>query len=324
MATQHVAARRGSALLFAALSAVALITGGGHVQSARAAEPLEMTEVAPGIHVHHGVHQAWSAHNAGNVANLGFILGSRCVAVIDTGGSPALGERLLAALRRVTPLPVCYVINTHMHPDHVLGNVALAREVPRPEFVGHVRLGPSLSARAPYYLEAFRRESGQALAPETVVYPTQTVAESATLDLGGRTLQLKAWPTAHTDNDLTVYDVRTGTLFTGDLLFIDHLPVIDGQLRGWLKVIAEFKTLEVQRAVPGHGRTTTDLRRAIAPEETYLSTVLAEVRAAIKAGVPISRTLDELAGTGTAGWKLVDEFHRRNLTAAYAELEWED
>lgn len=52
--------------------------------------------------------------------------------------------------------------------------------------------------------------------------------------------------------------------------------------------------------------------------------MLGETRAAIKAGVPIQRALEQLGNTGTAGWQLVDAFHRRNLTAAYAELEWED
>jgi len=318
------AIRRCATVLRALFGAAMVLACGGPAPAAASADPLPMTEVAPGVHVHQGLHRAWSADDATDVGNLGFIVGTRCVAVIDTGGSPALGQRLRAALRRVTTLPVCYVINTHMHPDHVLGNAALASEVPRPEFVGHVRLAPSLSARAPYYLEAFRRESGQALAPDTVVYPTRTVAGELRLDLGDRKLQLKAWPTAHTDNDLTVLDERTGTLFTGDLLFIDHLPVIDGQLRGWLKVIGELEALDVRQAVPGHGNTTTDLRRALAPEKAYLSTVLQEVRAAIKADVPISLALDRLSGTGTAGWQLVEDFHRRNLTAAYAELEWED
>ena len=296
------------------------------VTPARAAgvEPLPTREIARGIHVHQGSHHAWSAHDGEDVANIGFIVGARCVAVIDTGGSPAVGARLKAAIERVTTLPVCYVINTHMHPDHVLGNAALTTGDPGQAFIAHVRLGPSLSARAPYYLEAFHRDGGAALAPDAVVYPTQTVTERTFIDLGDRKLELRAWPTAHTDNDLTVFDQETGTLFTGDLLFMGHLPVIDGQLRGWLHVIGELKALDVKRAVPGHGTVTDNLRQAIVPEETYLSTVLREVRAAIKAGVPIARTLDQLSATGTAGWQLADEFHRRNLTAAYAELEWED
>lgn len=311
-------------LLCAALAGAALATHAAAADAGPAVAPLPLVELAPGVHVHYGIHQPWSAHNAGNVANLGVVIGSRCAAVIDTGGSPSLGEQLRAAVGRLTRLPVCYVINTHVHPDHVLGNSAFAGGTTPAQIVGHARLGPSLAARAPYYLEAFRRESGTALPPETVVYPTRTVEDTLEIDLGERKLLLRAWPTAHTDNDLTVYDENTGTLFTGDLLFIDHLPVIDGQLRGWLKVIAALKLLAPKLAVPGHGRASADLRQAIAPQEAYLGAVLNQTRAAIAAGLPIQRALEQFDDSVTRGWQLADAFHRRNLTAAYAELEWEE
>ena len=79
------------------------------------------------------------------MANLGFVVGSRCVAVIDTGGTPAVGLALRAAVQRTTPLPVCYVINTHAHPDHMLGNIAFADAAePAPRFVASA----NYSARA--------------------------------------------------------------------------------------------------------------------------------------------------------------------------------
>src|SRR5437764_213059 len=83
------------------------------------------------------------------VANVGFVIGSRCVAVIDTGGTYAVGRALHDALRKVTALPVCYVVNTHAHPDHVFGNAAFVAD--RPEFVGHARLADALQRRAPNY-----------------------------------------------------------------------------------------------------------------------------------------------------------------------------
>lgn len=294
----------------------------------QAVAPLPVEEIAPGVHVHGGHTSTWPGKradgHASDVANTGFIIGERCVAVIDTGGSPALGSRLLAALRRVTPLPVCYVINTHVHPDHTLGNAAFAALEPRPRFVGHAHLAASLAARAGFYREALARELSVTLDASDIVFPDLTVADRSEFDLGGRRLVLQAWPTAHTDNDLTVLDETSATLFAGDLLFIGHLPVIDGRLLGWLEAMDRLAALQPARIVPGHGAPTADWPAALATQRSYLEAVRDGIRTAIADGRPIAAAVEGLADIGTAGWLLVEDFHRRNLTAAYAELEWED
>ena len=88
----------------------------------------DLTEIAPGNYVHYGTHEERSPSNLGDNANIGFIVGDRCVAVIDTGGSAAVGQALHQALRRVTQLPVCYVVLTHVHPDHLFGAAAFLED----------------------------------------------------------------------------------------------------------------------------------------------------------------------------------------------------
>ena len=287
--------------------------------------PLTVDEVQPGVFVHPGRLEDWGRENGGDVANLGFIVGSRCVAVIDTGGTPLVGRALRAAIQRTTQLPVCYVINTHAHPDHVLGNVAFTEgQGPLPQFVASAAFTRALGAREPYYLNALQRDFGIDLTHQSIVYPSVTVDRSFDLDLGDRVLTLQAWPTAHTDNDLTVYDRRTRTLFAGDLLFVSHLPALDGSLRGWIKVMADLAKLDVQAVVPGHGAVSNDWPSALHPQSEYLHTLLSDTRAAIANGWTIQQAVNRITVPPGEHWLLTDRFQRRNVTAAYAELEWED
>lgn len=289
------------------------------------AEPaLSLREVAPGVHVHVGIVDEWGPANGGDVGNVGVVVGERCAAVIDSSGTAALGAALKAAVRRITPLPVCWLINTHAHPDHVLGNEAFVEaDGSGPRIVGHHRLPAALQARAPHYLNALRRDFGTAHADTRIVAPTVLVQDTLELDLGGRTLLLRAWPTAHTDADLTVLDTRSGTLFLGDLLFRDHMPVVDGRLKGWLAVLERLAAERVALAVPGHGEPSSDWPGVLAPQQRYLTELQASVRTALKAGWTLLQATERIAPP-PAPWRLGEVYHARNVTAAYAELEWED
>ena len=286
-----------------------------------AAEPLAVTEAAPGLFVHEARVAITATANGGDIANLAFIIGEDSVAVIDTGTTLAIGERLLAAVRARTDKPVSHVINTHMHPDHVLGNAAFSQT--GAVFVGHRNLPAALAAR----VDSYTANMGAILGLDPArgfgaVLPGLLVEDETRLDLGGRVLLLKAWGVAHTDNDLTVFDATTGTLITGDLLFERHLPVVDGRLLGWLKAMPEMERLAATQVVPGHGKAPLPWPAALAKQKLYLETLAADLRAAIKSGVPISKAVS-IGAPSPVDWDLIADFHPRNATAAYSELEWE-
>jgi quinoprotein relay system zinc metallohydrolase 2 len=286
------------------------------------AVPAQVVEVAPGVFVRQGVQALTNADNVGGIANIGFIVGEDAVAVVDSGGSRLDGLRLRAAIAARTDLPVRYVIITHVHPDHHFGSGAFVGE--NPIFVGHRRLPRALGARGGHYLEANRRLMGaEAFAGTEIVVPTVLVDDSLTLDLGQRRLTLTAYPTAHTDNDLSVLDERTGTLWTGDLLFVGHLPVIDGSLKGWLRVIDTLAAMPAARAVPGHGPASVPWPEALAPQRAYLSGLAEDLRRLIAAGESIQRASETAGRSQRDRWLLFDEFNPRNATAGFAELERE-
>ena len=308
--------------LAGALLCGALLHTAAAAQAGGDPAPLDVTEVATGVYVHAGVIEDWLPGNGGDIANLGFVVGSRCVAVIDTGGTPQLGLRWRAAIERTTRLPICFVFDTHAHPDHVLGNAAFAG--PDTRVVASAKFNAAMSAREPYFLRALERDFGVSVAHEAMVYPTLAVDGTREFDLGDRVLvAADLADRAHRQRPDRLRPPHTHPVRVRPAVRAAH----SGRRRQPARLadaLPQLARIDAALIVPGHGPTARGGPDAWKPQQEYLEALLRETRAALKSHKTLSQAVDSVGTSAASRWQLAERFHRRNVTAAFAELEWED
>jgi len=284
-------------------------------------QDFNLTEIAENNYVHLGKHVSIEDKENSDIANIGFIIGNDCVAVIDTGGSINIGMKLKNSAHKITKKPICYVINTHVHFDHILGNKAFVSK--NTNFVGHKDLAEAVNQNRDFFLTQFKNNLNPGAKVQDIIGPNILIEESTQLELGGRTLTLIPFPKSHSHNDLVVIDNETRTLWSGDLIFRERIPSLTGSLKGWLETIEKIKKLDVKIVVPGHGDVASSLGDAIKQQENYLNLLLNKTRQAINEGKFINEAMETIDQDNQFKLILHDYQHSTNINKAYTELEWE-
>ena len=280
-----------------------------------------LKEVAEGFYVHQGVHVEIDHKDHADIPNIGFIVGDDCVAVIDTGGSLAIGEKLRASIKNKTDRPICYVINSHVHFDHILGNAVFKQD--NPKYVGHVNLADAVLQNREFFLEEFGADLGENPTVDLIIGPDTLVEETMEIDLGNRKLILTANPKAHTSTDLTILDEKTNTLWLADLLFMERIPSLDGTLLGWSALMEKLHDQKYAQVIPGHGPASAPWPAAMEPQQKYFKILIDETRKAIADGVFLGDAVNTVAQSEKDNWLLFEHLNQRAVSRAYRELEWE-
>lgn len=279
---------------------------------------IDFSEVAPGIYLHRGRHEEMQPDNLGDIANIGFIVGSRSVAVIDPGGSPKIGQAMRRAIEATTDLPVSHVIFTHIHPDHIFGSSAFA-DIEK--VLAHRNFVRALVQRGDFYRKRFSLLLDD-IDISPYLKPTVNISDKIQIDLGGRLLTIRAHKPAHTDHDLSIFDESSKTLWASDLIFSERIPSLDGSLSGWLQVMNALETLQPALVIPGHGKPG-GWQTVSGPQHRYLTSLITQTRVLLDKNKRLSDVLEMVAGEERNKWKLFELHHRGNVTRAYTELEWE-
>lgn len=203
-------------------------------------------------------------HRINLIPNIGIVVGRDSALVIDCGLNPDSGVRVLEAARKLAPGRKLILTTTHAHPEHVFGAAPFKGQA---EIVLNsaqndylMRMGPSLREM----FKGFGPDIVRMLASAEIVPATRTYdGDSAVIDLGGRTVQLRNWGTAHSPGDQTIYLPEEKVLFSGDLieermfpivpLFPPQIPASAINTRRWIEALSEIETTKPAIIVPGHG-----------------------------------------------------------------------
>ncbi len=256
------------------LAAIALALGMAlPLPAVHAAEPpvMQPQPVAQGAWYVEGLSALGSPANQNFISNAGFVITTQGVVVIDALGSPALAQRLLEQIHKITPLPVTHVIVTHYHADHIYGLQVFKAQGAR--IVAHRAARVYLeSDTARLRLQASRQE----LAP-WVDEKTQLTEADEWLDgekelmIGGVRFQLRPVGPSHTPEDLAVYLPQRKLLYAGDLVFRSRIPFVGQADSGhWIQALDTLLAYDAAVIVPGHGPLSTAARADMELTRDYL------------------------------------------------------
>jgi len=262
-------------------------------------------------------------------ANAGFLIGDDGVAVIDTFASAEAAKQLLAEIRKLTKLPVKFVINTHYHIDHVAGNgvfmdagaVTLAQTNVRDwihtenlKFFGQNRNG---AAGVKNEIKPEQKAFVEGLGAPMVVYD-----QAVDLYLGSREIQIRSFP-GHTGGDSVALIPDTKTVFGGDLFWRNTLPnLIDASTKPWIDTLDTLaKNQSGYTFVPGHG----DVGNAqdLGAFREYLATLrklVADSQAQGKSGDALVQAVSPQLAEKYGQWNFFKYFAERNILDTDAEL----
>lgn len=281
---------------------------------------LQPTQVSPGVYVVVADLGPPSHANEGLNANLGFVVGRDGVGVVDSGPSVRVAEALHAAIRRVTALPIRWVVNTNSQPNRWLGN-AYFRGLGIPLWA-HPAAVEVMRQAGSQQLDAARRTLGERAAGTTLALPEPLSA--GRLDLAGERIEARHFGTAHTPGDVVVWMPARQVAFAGDIAYTDRLPAVlpVGSSKHWITAFDRLAALQPHVLIPGHG-AVRPLATARHHTRDYLQHVRNALRAAAEASQPFDDALTHVDAGDYATLANFQLLWRPNAFQIYVELERE-
>ncbi len=271
--------------------------------------------IAQNTYVVEGAVEDFSFQNGGNILNTGFIVTSEGVLVIDTGPSRLYGEQLRKVIGDITRKSILRVYNTHLHPDHFLGNQAF-EDIPIVALAGTIE---GMRSQADMFTDNMYRLVDHWMAGTDALLPNEEITPGSQ-EIGGHRLSFIKLQ-GHTAADLVIFDHTTGVLFAGDLVFHNRAPTTPhANLTQWMKSLKQLETLEFKVIVPGHG-AVADSTAPIIQTGNYLRWLDKTLKQQADAGMDMVEVLYLEIPSEFLTLAVMPSEYQRSVSHLYADLE---
>lgn len=279
--------------------------------------------VAPNVYAYVGDTEGRTYENEALNANLGLVVTPSGALLIDSGASWQGAQQIAEAVKKVTPQPIQWVINTGGQDHRWLGNGYFKAQ--GAEIMAHASAEADMKARGPEHLRANAPVLKDKMRGTEPVLPTRWLTDADTsLNLGGVTVQVVHRHGGHTPGDSLVWLPLSGVVFTGDVVYVDRIlglhPV--SKTKAWVHSFEALQALDPKVVVPGHGRVTT-LAQAQADTGNLLKALRAHMGQAVEAGTDIGAAVKSFDASPFKHLKHVDVWLPQLANRTYLEMEQE-
>jgi glyoxylase-like metal-dependent hydrolase (beta-lactamase superfamily II) len=282
---------------------------------------LNPVKISDTVYQFEGVKEAPSKQNGGNMVNTYWVKGKTSWIVFDSGPSYNYAKAAYEKMKKIADLPVKYVINTHRHEDHWLGNSYHKENFGAKIYATKAQVDQYPAGMTPHYAHLLSKEDFEGT---KIIGVDEFISEDKTMVLDGRTFEFVHFDYAvHSPEDIMAYMPDEKVLLAGDILFSERIPrITDGSVEGGLNSLVVVEKYDVDVYATGHGKYTDDT--AIGQMRDYFMALKKSALYAIDEGMDLSEYVNSADFEAFKSRYMMDELHKGNLSYAFREYEFFD
>lgn len=241
--------------------------------------------------------------NKGWNSNVHFVVTQTGVLLFDSGSSESIGNNIKKAIKTVTDLPVRWVVNSHSHADHWLGNAAFSDTVV--EIVANEQAVGTMKKYGEEDVQFYAKVTNGTIGPTQLMYPNVILKQGEKRNFGGVDVEFLFGDSGHSPGDLLMWLPKQKIIFGGDVLSSDWMPMITdhGNIPKLIDSLHEFAELSPDIVLTGHGNPTKGI--SVIRDAEFLASVWEQVGSDYKKGLKPNEILIQVKAKLDSKYKLL-------------------